>query len=169
VAERGRVFTEVVSRGAFDGIEQRTGKIKVNRDHDPQKPIGKIVGLHPSRKEGLVTEVRISATPDGDVALTLADDGVLDASAGFRLLQQDNGDPYPDAEVWERNRTVRRLNRLYLDHLALVSNPAYPTATVLDVRDDRPQEPADATPNLDRIVLQELQARFDALNARWVR
>ena len=52
-------------RGAFDGIEKRTSQIRANRDHSWDKPVGKIVGLHPSRKEGLVAEVKISRTSSG--------------------------------------------------------------------------------------------------------
>jgi len=166
---RGRSVMEVVTRGAFDGIERRTSRIKVNRDHDPTKPIGKIIGLHPSREEGLVTEVKVSPTRDGDDALALADDGVLDASAGFTLLHKDNGDVYPDAEVWENNRSVRRLKRLWLDHLALVSNPAYPSATVLDVRrQEEPPEPlVVARPNLTRFQVDKWRAEMAAIDARY--
>ena len=66
----------------------------------------------------------------GDETLTLCDEGGLDASAGFALLQRDDGRVWDDAEVWERNRTVRRLNRIRLDHLAFVPNPAYRDARV---------------------------------------
>jgi segregation and condensation protein A len=46
----------------------------------------------------------------------------------------DDGRVWDDAEVWEQSHSVRRLNRLWLDHLALVPNPAYPGAVVQDVR-----------------------------------
>lgn len=174
---RGRLVNEVVTRGAFNGIERRGSQIKVNRDHDSRKPVGKIVALHPSRKEGLVAEFKVSPTPLGDESLALAEDRVLDASAGFALLRQNggNGPVYPDAEVWERNRTMRRLNRLRLDHLALVMDPAYPSATVLDVRDApvRPQEPFSredspgATPNLDRLEIDAQRALLDEINRRY--
>jgi HK97 family phage prohead protease len=169
----GRTFTEVVSRGAFTGIEKRAGKIRANRDHSWQKVVGKLVALHPSRKEGLVTEVRMFTTPDGEETLRLCDEGGLDASAGFTLLCRDDGRVWDDAEVWEQNRSVRRLNRLRLDHLAFVPNPAYQDATVLDVR--RAQEPAGgehtsvSMPNRDRLRIEALRAEKALLDARWLR
>lgn len=172
IFEGGKMFTEIVSKSAFAGIEKRSGKVRANRDHSWEKPVGKIVALHPSRKEGLVTEVRISSTVLGEETLSLCDDDVLSASAGFQLLRRDDGTVYDDAEVWERNRTVRRLNRLWLDHLAFVPNPAYSAAAVISVRDASvdPLEPLarDATPNRDRIALQELRAQHAALNRRWL-
>ena len=71
VSDGGRVVTEVVSRGAFNGIEKRAGQIRANRDHSWDKLVGKIVALHPSRQEGLVAEVRIFETPLGEETLTL--------------------------------------------------------------------------------------------------
>jgi phage head maturation protease len=168
-----RSFTEVVTRGAFDGIEKRASRIRAFRDHDYRDVVGKIMAAHPSRSEGLVTEVRMFATDIGERTLIECDEDGLSASAGFGLLRRDDGHVWDDAEVWESNRAVRRLNRLWLDHLAFVPNPAYPGAKVLDVRDasERPQEPVsqDATPNRDRIVLDQLRAQRDALDARWLR
>lgn len=173
INEPRRSYTEIVTRGAFDGIEKRTSRIRAYRDHSRDAVVGKITGLHPSRSEGLVAEVRMFTTELGDETLTLCDEDGLDASVGFGLLRRDDGRVWDDAEVWERNRTVRRLNRLWLDHLALVPDPAYPGAKVLDVRDAavRPQEPVygDATPNRDRLAYLELRAQLDALNARWLR
>jgi HK97 family phage prohead protease len=167
----GGQFIEVVSRGAFDGIEKRTSQIRANRDHSWDKPVGKIVGLHPSRKEGLVAEVKISRTTVGQDTLELCEDDVLSASAGFGLLRRDDGRVWEDAEVWERNRAVRRLNRLWLDHLAFVPNPAYPDAAVISVRQaaTAPQEApgGDVTPNRDQFSFRRLQAEYEALNARW--
>lgn len=163
-----RMVTEVVSRGAFNGIEKRAGQIRANRDHSWDKVVGKLVGLHPSRKEGLVTEVRMFQTPLGDETLTLCDEGGLDASAGFALLRRDDGRVWDDAETWERSRTVRRLNRIRLDHLALVPNPAYPDAAVLSVRtaSAAAHEPG-PTPNLDRVAFETLKAQYEELNRRW--
>lgn len=177
IQEARRSYTEIVTRGAFAGTEKRgNGQIRANRDHSWDKLVGKVVAVHPSRSEGLVAEVRMFRTQIGEDTLIECDEGGLDASAGFGLLRQGpngTGPVYPDAEVWERNRSVRRLNRLWLDHLALVPNPAYQGATVLDVRDAavRPQEPAggDGTPNRDRLTIQEQQAALEALNRRWLR
>ena len=111
-------------------------------------------------------------TPLGDETLALCDEGGLDASVGFALLRRDDGRAWDDAEVWERNRTVRRLNRLWLDHLALVPDPAYPDAAVLSVRNTpaASQElvQGDATPNRDVLTVEEQKAAFEALNRRWL-
>ncbi len=161
--------TEVVSRTAFSGIEKRTSQVRVNRDHSWDKPVGKVVGLHPSRKEGLVTEVRIAKTTLGDETLSLCDEDILSASVGFGLLRRDgnSGPVYDDAEVWENNHQVRRLNRLWLDHLALVPNPAYTDAAVLSVRHAAERADEETTPNRDWLALQALRAQNDELNRRW--
>ena len=92
VEHKGKMIREIIARGAFEGIQRRTSRIKVNRDHDERRVVGRAVALHPSRDEGLVAELRISNTPLGDETLTLADDGVLDASAGYL--------PLPGGEKW---------------------------------------------------------------------
>jgi HK97 family phage prohead protease len=164
-----RSWTEIVSRGAFDGVELRTSQIKVNRGHEIDRALGKTVALHPSRQEGLVAELRISETPLGDETLTLADDGVLDASAGFALLRQNGrtGPVIPDAEVWE-TRSRRRLNHLWLGHIAMTPEPAYEDARVLAVRTstgvDGDETP---TPNLDRLQVDGWRAELAAMNSRW--
>jgi Caudovirus prohead serine protease len=163
IVERGREFTEIVSRGAFVGVEQRTSQIKVNRGHRIDAVVGKTLALHPSRDEGLLAEVRISRTDLGEETLVLADDGILAASAGFGLLRKNGrtGPVIPRAEVWE-TKTRRRLNHLFLDHIAMTPDPAY-DSRVLAVRAaasarDAP-EPVGATPNKDRLQLEEWRAR----------
>ena len=99
---------------------------------------------------------------------------MLSASAGFGLLRRDDGRVWEDAEVWERGRQLRRLNRLWLDHLAFVPNPAYPDAAVISVRRAvvSPQEApggVEATPNRDRLAYEAQKAARDALNQKWVR
>jgi phage head maturation protease len=178
IFDRGQVFTEVVSKNAFSGMEKRTSKIRANRDHSWDKPVGRIVGLHTSRREGLVAEVKVSRTDLGNDTLELCEDDVLSASAGFRLLCRDGGSGpvYEDAEVWEAE-TTRRLNRLWLDHLAFVPNPAYPDAAVLSVRNAvaRPREPAGGghtfvpAPNLAQVRVDALKAAEADMNRRYTR
>jgi HK97 family phage prohead protease len=141
-------IVETIARGAYTGIEQRARRVKVNRDHDLAKTCGRAVALHPSRSEGLVAELRISETPLGDESLALAADGVLDASAGFR----------PIAQSWNPGRTERRVERAWLSHVALVPDPAYENATVLDVRstsgslEQTLTQEATGTPRLDAVL-----------------
>lgn len=148
VLRRDGWIVETIARGAYDGIEHRARRVKVNRDHDLGKTVGRAVALHPSRQVGLVAELRISETPLGDESLALASDGALDASAGFR----------PIAETWSRDRTERRVERAWLGHIALVPDPAYEGANVLDVRSD----------SLAQMLTQEVSAtpRLDAVLAR---
>jgi len=143
VAHDGRMVKEIVSPGAFDGIERRANRIRVNRDHDVTRTVGRAVRLYPSRSEGLVAELRIAKTELGDETLALADEEILDASAGFL--------PMPGGETWE-NRSRRRLTRLWLGHIAMTPDPAYESARVLAVRTSDPiptMVPVVPTPNLE--------------------
>src|SRR4029077_5183218 len=101
-----------------DGIERRANRIRVNRDHDVTRTIGRALKLHPSGQEGLVAELRIAQTYLGDKTPTLADEGILDASAGFL--------PMPNGEQWE-GRSKRRLPKLWLGHIAVTPGPAHET------------------------------------------
>jgi len=168
---RGRMITEICSRGAYAGVEQRTRQIKVNRGHLTDMAVGRTIALHPSRQEGLVAELRISRTELGEETLILADDGVLDASASFGLLRdKQTGRVVPNAEVWE-TRDRRRLNHLFLDHIAMVPDPAYPDARVLAVRSSQPPpqpEPAVvARPYLDRLQYEQAMAKLAEIDARY--
>lgn len=147
----GRDVTEIFSAGAYDGIERRANRIRVNRDHDVTRTVGRATALHPSREVGLVAELRIAKTQLGDETLALADEGILDASAGY-LPMGDGG------EVWETRDRVR-VTKAWLGHIAMTPDPAYRTANVLAVRSngtgDEPEpEPGDGgggTPNLDQV------------------
>src|SRR5262245_2308847 len=82
VRYQGRRMVETIARGAFDGIERRANRVRVNRDHLLERTVGRATAFHPSRDEGLVAELRIARTPLGDETLELAEEGCLDASAG---------------------------------------------------------------------------------------
>lgn len=147
VEYRGRLVTESVLPGAFDGIETRPNRISVNRDHDYARTIGITRALQPSRTEGLVAALRISPTAAGDEALELANDGALGASVGMAVRPAD--------QRWSDNNRRRQIVRAFLDHIALVANPAYAGAGVLAVRSDgQPSEDLyqpPATPRLDDV------------------
>ncbi len=150
---QGRMVRESVAPGAFAGIERRANRVRVNRDHDTTRPIGRAVAFHPSRTEGLVAELRIAQTPLGDETLTLADEEVLDASAAFL--------PMPGGEEW-RSKDERRFTRLWLGHIAMTPDPAYSGAQVLAVRSAA--EPiGSATPNLDGLRDFLLRDRYAGL------
>src|SRR4029077_14181028 len=59
-------FTEVVTRGAYDGVQRRSGRIRANRDHDWQRMAGRVTDLHPEREEGLIADVKIFKTALGE-------------------------------------------------------------------------------------------------------
>lgn len=165
-------FVEVVSRGAYDGVQRRAGKIKANRDHKWERLAGRVTGLYPDRDEGLVADVRMFKTPLGDETLELCADQGLAASAGLALMHEDGltGPVKRGAEVWERNRSIRRLNELYLDHVAFVPDPAYEDATVLEVRHSQDQGGDGlllVTPNRDRLELDRLRAEMALIDSRY--
>lgn len=157
VEHQGRMIREVISRGAFRGINGRDGRVAVNRDHDMTKVVGRATLFHPNDERGLVAECRIADTLLGDETLQLAAEDILDASAGFAPMDQS----------WEDGGALRRVSRAFLAHIALTPDPAYRDARVLAVR-SRPEAPvgppvALATPNLDQIRSWRLQDAYDAL------
>ena len=161
VLHHGRVITEVCERGAYDGIERRANRVRVNRDHDITRTIGRAFAMHPSRDEGLVAELRISPTPLGDETLALAADDVLDASAGFTIMA--------GGESWNADRSERRLRKVWLAHIAMTPDPAYEGARTLAVRSTAdvtvsplPVVRNSDTPNLDQIRLWRLEEMWRA-------
>lgn len=147
VMVRGRPVLESCAPGSFDGVERRVGRVKVNRDHDTQRTVGKTTGLWPSRTEGLVAELRIAETPLGEETLGLAQDGALEASVGFAVL--------PGGERWVEQRSRRRVTKAFLDHIGMVPEGAY-EGRVLSVRGaadllDGAPGALLVTPNLDEV------------------
>ena len=125
VMYRGELWREVFTRGAFDRLKTtRPGRVRANREHDPNKLCGRMVAAHPSREEGLVTELYISKTLLGDETLQLAADDCLSASVGFAA----------GGAGQSLLNGVRRIKEAFLDHVAFVQTPAYTGATVLAVR-----------------------------------
>jgi HK97 family phage prohead protease len=151
VERSGRMVQEILSRGAFDGLERRANRIRVNRDHDVTRTVGRAVKFQPSHQEGLVATIKIAKTPLGDETLTLADDEILDASAGFL--------PMPGGETWEHRNRVR-LTKCWLGHIAMTPDPAYQGARVLAVRNAG----TIATPNLDQVRAWQLEQRYAQLD-----
>lgn len=145
VADRdGSPIGEVVERGAFKGIETRSpdNPITINREHDYRRTVGKAVAFDTDDERGLIVDAHISRTPLGDETLQLAKDGVLRASVGMAFRRAD-------APVRNGLRTIKRA---FLDHIALLPNPAYAGATVLAVREQDQQAGRTATPNLDAVL-----------------
>lgn len=148
VEYRSEVWNELFERGAFDAIASAPHRVRVNRDHNKSRTIGKAVHFWPEREEGLVAEVRIAKTPLGDETLALADEDMLSASVGFGVRLSD--------QELERRTMTRRIKTAYLDHLSFVESPAYVGARVLSVRDSTGGEAAKLepfrTPLLDQFM-----------------
>jgi hypothetical protein len=153
---RGEPWRELFVRGAWDGIEKRPNRVKVNREHDKTRTVGKITNFWPSRQEGLVGAARISQTPLGDETLALADDQVLGPSVGYVA-------PPKFVDLDKRSRSVKRA---IMDHLAFVSDPTWEAAAVLAVRNaNQPQSAADL-PRLETPALDELREWFNSRNSK---
>jgi HK97 family phage prohead protease len=149
VLRRGRWVTESFAPDAFGGV---SGDVTVNRAHDLEAPLGRVVAFHPKDPRGLRTELRISRTSAGDDVLELAADGLLSASVGFA--------PLPGGEDWSPDRRTVRVTRARLAHIGLTGDPAYQGAKVLAVRTAPDDTPARVpTPILDRIRLEVLAAK----------
>jgi hypothetical protein len=157
VPHEGRMIRERFTRGAFAGLERRANRIRVNRDHHAERTVGRALTFH-DRDEGLIAEVRIAQTALGEETLELANEGALDASAGFL--------PMPGGESWHERRTLRRITKAWLGHIALTPDPAYLDARVLAVRTAEPV-PAGiapvATPLLDEVRSWRLRDQFGSL------
>lgn len=152
-----RMVFESVAPGAFDGIARRANRIRVNRDHDLKRTVGRALAFYPDRDEGLVAKVRIAQTQLGDETLQLAEEQILDASAGFL--------PMPGGEQWTQQRSRVRLTKLWLGHIAMTPDPAYETAAVLAVRNaDAGATVRVPTPNLDQVRAWVLAERYDSLS-----
>lgn len=163
VPHEGRMIRELFTRGAFAGIERRANRIRANRDHQLERTVGRALTFH-DREDGLHAEVRIARTPLGDETLELADEGVLDASAGFL--------PMPGGDSWHERRSLRRISKAWLGHIALTPDPAYDGARVLAVRSAEVagashERDMPATPLLAELRDRELVATLAALDAKY--
>lgn len=151
VVVRGRPCKESVAPGAFAGV---SGAVSVNRAHNVERPLGKVIAFHPGDTRGLRTTLRITPRlAEGDEVLALAADGLLSPSVGFSIL--------PGGEQWTMDRRARRVTKAALRHIGLTGEAAYRGAMVLDVRHGAHLEEEGelltlraATPNLDRIRLE---------------
>jgi HK97 family phage prohead protease len=137
------IIRESVAPGAFAGIETRNDHVTANRDHDYTRTVGKVFDYRHDDPRGPIGKIRVSQTPLGDETLQLAADGVLKASVGMVVRRSD--------QVVRDG--LRRIKRAFLDHIALVPNPAYQGAAVLSVRNGSSAHVEEKpTPNLDAIL-----------------
>jgi HK97 family phage prohead protease len=161
VLYRGEVWNEVFTRGAFSSIMEKPNRIRVNRDHDKSRTVGKIMQFIPERQDGLIAEVRVAKTELGDETLSLAAEDCLSASIGFGVLPSD--------QILDRQARTRRVNAAILDHLSFVESPAYAGAGIENVRAGETIAAATLpplhTPNLDQAI-SEMSDLLAWTNAR---
>jgi len=115
------------------------GRVKLNRDHDASQATGRAVRLQ-SVAGGLDVSFRVARGADGDKALALAEDGVLD---GFSIeVDFEDGDEWvPDPT----DESVRLVKRAKLRGVALTAMPAYDDARVASVAASRTMEGSSMT------------------------
>jgi HK97 family phage prohead protease len=147
VVWQGDVWREVFQRGAFDGIEEHAGRVRVNREHTKGQTVGKVVKFT-NADAGLLARTKIAKTPLGEETLALADEDAISASVGYRI-----GKP-SDVQV-NRRVKMRRVMRAFMDHLSMVESPAFAGAQVLSVR---------AEPSGLQVVEQKLRPPTPALD-----
>jgi HK97 family phage prohead protease len=145
IFERGETFLESIAPGAFGNVSTRADRVRVFRDHRPDRVVGKCRMLDADRSDGLHATLRIAKTDLGDETLALAAEGMLDVSIGFS----------PRTEQWTVGRTAVRRTSCWLHELSMVPLPAYETANVLAVREQiteaAPTPARSATPYLDEL------------------
>jgi HK97 family phage prohead protease len=164
----GRV-REMIMRGAFDGIERRANRVRANREHDTLLTFGRVSTFHTGHQQGLHGKIRVANTPLGDETLALAEDGCLDASAGFWPKMDERG-KFVGIE-WD-SPSRYKITKAFLNHVALVSDGAYgEKAGVLAVRAAAgPVENAvseQVSSHLNTLDVQGWREREAAINAKY--
>lgn len=130
IFENGQLFEETWKRGSTkESIAKRGDRIRLLGFHDQRAmPLGRPVMLD-DRADGLYIEARISDTTDGNDALTLVKDGVLDGfSVGFSVPA--GGDRWGTVDGM-LHRTVTKAD---IHEVSLVNFPAFDDARVASVR-----------------------------------
>lgn len=154
VEYQGKLMREVFEPGAFRDIDPAAQQISVNRDHNYERTIGKLIDLQDDPR-GAIAVARISNTPLGDETLRLADDGILRASIGAVVSRSG-------MEIRNGLRRVFRIS--VLDHIALLPNAAYKGARVLAVRSADEFDVEAPTPNLESVL--SIDGMSDLLRGR---
>jgi HK97 family phage prohead protease len=152
---RGEQWKEVFSRGAFDGLENSAGRIRVNREHTKGDTVGRVVSADPYDPRGLILRTKIAKTLRGDETLALAEDDMISGSVGYFVKQASD-------VALDKRIKLRRVNRGFLEHFSYVESPAYTGAQVLAVREESQRLPADqpliSTPSLDEVLEDDVIA-----------
>lgn len=124
-----------VDEGAIQ-VPSDLKRVKLLRDHNREQPVGYVESIE-STADGLVVLFRVGATPDGDVALAEASEGIRDGLS----VELSNVKRSPDG---------KRVVSAQLDAVALVAVPAFENARVSAVHTENPQDsaPAESAPEV---------------------
>ena len=106
-------YLEAHAPGSFDGIERRANRVKVLRNHDLERPVGRAKAFNTREASGLLATLSVSKTAAGDETLALAEDGVLEVSIGFAAM--------PDGEQWNQDRSEVLRTRSFLGEISFVT------------------------------------------------
>lgn len=121
-------YTEEFAAGAFDGQIEAKAAHRVFLNFEHQRGIGGIVGKGlalRSQADGLYGSFRALENPDGDKALMLVEERILDGVSLEFLAKKS---------IRTAAGVVRRV-KAHLDAVALCRTPAYAGAVVLAVRE----------------------------------
>lgn len=121
---------DIIVRGAFSKtLETGSGRVKVLWQHDGGKPIGKPVKMEEDDK-GLYVESYIAKTSQGDDALELSREGIIDSmSIGYTVVESE----YKDDGV----RVIKELELMEYSLVTWAMNEAAVITSVksLDVKE----------------------------------
>lgn len=133
VSDGGRPYDEMHQRGSFQKtIAERGDRVKLLLQHNSREPIGR-ASLLREDAAGLYGEFVVSNIPNGDQALELVRDGVLDSfSIGFAPIKSYKAS---DGTVVRTENALREAS--------LVTFPAYDGARIMALRDALGQLPED--------------------------
>ncbi len=156
---KGVAYREKFARGAFSHQANAANRVLANFEHE--LGIAGVVGHGTQLREApdaFYGSFKLHETPDGDKALMLVREGVLDGvSLEFAPLKS----------VRSKDGVVVRA-KAHLDSIALTRNPAYESARVLALREqvliDETLLPVDP----DRAMLERMKSLGLALPARYV-
>lgn len=130
VSDDGRtVYREEWQAGCFDDQLVAGHRLKVLLNFEHQRGIGNVVGKGValrSEPDGLHGSFRLSNTADGDKALELIEDGILDSVSL---------EAFPKKSVRTIDGIVRRV-KAHLHNVALCRTPAFADAKILAVREE---------------------------------
>ena len=122
-------YIETLSSGVFDkSIKERGNRIPLLEQHDTQRhPIGMSVSWEKT-SSGLIADFKLAGTARGEEARTLAQEGLVTGlSVGFIPVRNKT------TQSRDGKQHITRLEAK-LDHVGLVTQPAYSEAQVLSVR-----------------------------------